>query len=80
MVLNLAQQGLKKSLKSLKFHDPAPVETLNWSCDLYHSLLIGWCFSLQVIIKSIDEDAVLNNQSDETVIGSVTCQHMPYGE
>ena len=28
MVLNLAQQGLKKSLKSLKFHDPEPVETL----------------------------------------------------
>ena len=28
MVLNLAQGGLKKSYKSLKFHDPEPVETL----------------------------------------------------
>ena len=28
MALNLAQQGLKKSLKILKFHDPEPVETL----------------------------------------------------
>ena len=28
MVLNLTQQGLEKSEKSLKFHDPEPVETL----------------------------------------------------
>ena len=28
MVLNLAQQGLKKSQKSLKFHDSERVETL----------------------------------------------------
>ena len=27
IVLNLSQQGLKKSLKSLKFHDPEPVKT-----------------------------------------------------
>ena len=29
MVLNLALQGLKKSLKSLKFHDSEPIETLS---------------------------------------------------
>ena len=28
MVLNLTQQGLKKSQKSLEFHDPEPVKTL----------------------------------------------------
>ena len=47
MVLNLIQRGLKKSLKSLKFYDPEPVETLqsqsrpfSFLCVLKHKLTV----------------------------------------